>query len=259
MLFSIASSSVSSFAADLTADFAVDFAVGPLPGVSPASKGTRPPRNPDPPTELDSDGSGGRVPEINRLLARCRWRDSDAETTLFRRYERFVMSVAAVRLSRAMRQRIDAADIVQEVFDRLFRYIAWRDVSFATEQEFLGFLCQFTKNRILKRAQAESAAKRDLKRETACDESPDCVAPESFGAECQELLEVVRRAVAKQFGDARFLEAIMGRSNKQIAVEFGISTKTVGRRMRRIWKAISAYDPSLMPSAMKRRAERKPR
>jgi DNA-directed RNA polymerase specialized sigma24 family protein len=167
--------------------------------------------------------------------------------------------VAASRLSPALRQRLDASDIVQEVFERLFRYIARRDVSFATEQEFLGFLYQFTKNRLLKRAKAELAAKRDLRCETACEESPDCVAPTALGVECQELLGVIREAVAKQFGEGSCLELIMGRSNRQIAREFDICTKTVGRRMRRIWKAIRAYDPSLEPRTQKRNSPRKPR
>jgi DNA-directed RNA polymerase specialized sigma24 family protein len=195
----------------------------------------------------------------NSLLQRCRHQDSAAATTLFDRYQRYVGGIAAVKLSPAMLQRIEAADIVQEVFLRFFRYLEKRELHFATEREFLCFLFKFTVNRIKKRAKGEWAAKRDVRCEVAVDATPEGVAPREVGVECRELLAVIRRAVAVQFGDGGYLESIMHCSNEELARQFGVSTKTVCRRMREIWAAIYAYDPTLKPRKCRRRRFLKPR
>jgi DNA-directed RNA polymerase specialized sigma24 family protein len=199
------------------------------------------------------------VDDINLLLQRCRHRDSEATTTLFNRYQRFVQSIAAVKLSPAMLQRLEAADIVQEVFMRFFRYLEKRELRFATEREFLCLLFKFTVNRIKKRVKIEWAAKRDVRCEVAVDESPDRVAPGESKAECHELMVVIRKAVAEEFGDCGYLELIMHCSNTELARQVGVSTKTVCRRMRRIWAAIYAYDPALKPHKARRRRFLKPR
>jgi DNA-directed RNA polymerase specialized sigma24 family protein len=199
------------------------------------------------------------VDEINLLLQRCRHRDPAATTTLFHRYQRFVGSIATVKLSPAMHQRMEAADIVQEVFMRFFRYLEKRELHFATEREFLCLLFKFTTNRIKKRVKTELAAKRDVRCEVAVDESPEGLAPGEAGVECCELLAVIRNAVATHFGDSSYLESIMHCSNAELARKLGVSTKTVCRRMREIWAAIYAYDPTLKPRKARRRRFLKPR
>jgi DNA-directed RNA polymerase specialized sigma24 family protein len=196
---------------------------------------------------------------IKHLLAGCRQRDPDAESLLVRRYERFVSSVAVAKIPPALRRRLEGADIVQEVFLRLFRFLARRELACSSEREFLGYLYTFTKNLVAKRVKSQMAAKRDVRSETACEETPDIADRGALDAECQELIGIIRGAVAKEFRGSIQLDDIIQHSNTELAKKLGVSHKTVCSRIRNIWSSIYTYEPALKPSKPRRRRFRKPR
>jgi RNA polymerase sigma-70 factor (ECF subfamily) len=105
--------------------------------------------------------------EIDRLISRAQLGDRDALNELCSRYRPFLQTIAAMKVGRALEQRVDASDIVQETEIEMVRGI--QGFRGNTEPELSAWLKQILRRNIADKVRDNRAGIRDLRREQYLD------------------------------------------------------------------------------------------
>lgn len=97
--------------------------------------------------------------------------DSGAAERLYHRHRDVTLQLAANRLSPQLRQRVDAEDVYQSVSLILFNGLRNGRFKIRRSGDLRALLAQLIRQRILKKAELHTAAKRTVKREGNTDAS----------------------------------------------------------------------------------------
>jgi RNA polymerase sigma factor (sigma-70 family) len=174
---------------------------------------------------------------FRELIRRVRAGDAEASTQLVRRYEPAIRLAVHVRLTDPRLRRIlDSMDICQSVLVSFFMRAASGQYELETPEQLLKLLTTMARNKVLRQAHKQRAARRDyrrLQRDLSSegdfvDSSPS---PSHVVAQREMLHELQSRLTAeeRQLADQRAL----GRSWKEIAAEVGSEPNTVRMRLSR--------------------------
>ena len=171
-----------------------------------------------------------------------RWQSGDdaAAEELYTRYVERLRRLAESRLSRRLKQRVDADDILQTIFRTFFRRGSEGRFQLADSASLWRLLAAITLNKVRMKARFEQQAKRDFRVEVAIsgvtDDDAFSIPVECFAAEpCDEdsatvtdLLQHVVEGLTER--DVRILEVFAeGHSKTQIAELLGATRRTVQR------------------------------
>lgn len=164
------------------------------------------------------------------LLRRAQGGDRAALNDLFERYYERVRPIVRVRLSPALRRRVDSGDILQQVFDKAAQIYDRFEVR--NEANLIGWLARIAEHQIHDEADKQSAGKRRADLEVALsggDDEPsidlpaDDPGPGSLSAarDQQRALEDAIAALPLPLRDVVLMRDYQGMSWKQIASETG--------------------------------------
>src|SRR5438874_2331648 len=102
---------------------------------------------------------------FEELMARLQARDQDAARTVFDRYARRLMALAARHLDGRLRQKVDPEDVVQSAFKSFFLRHAEAPFELADWGGLWALLVVLTLRKCGHRAEHFRAARRDVRRE----------------------------------------------------------------------------------------------
>lgn len=138
------------------------------------------------------------------LLARFRDGERAALNELFSRYYERVLAVVCLRLGPKLRAKVEAQDVVQEVFMNSLQGLG--NFVYRSEGDFFHWLCKMVENRIRDQADYFAAQKRDMGREVPL--WPRRPSAESLYGPLRELATTTSPATrAAQAESARRLQA----------------------------------------------------
>src|SRR5262249_8606776 len=103
------------------------------------------------------------LPSDGSLLRRFRSGNHSAAEQLYRRYSGRVRTLVRTNASRGLSRRLDADDIVQSVFRRLFEAARQGRYQLPAGEELWNLLVVITLNRLRTEEQFHRAGKRDLR------------------------------------------------------------------------------------------------
>jgi RNA polymerase sigma factor (sigma-70 family) len=174
---------------------------------------------------------------FRELIRRVRAGDAEASTQLVRRYEPAIRLAVHVRLTDPRLRRIlDSMDICQSVLVSFFMRAASGQYELETPEQLLKLLTTMARNKVLRQAHKQRAARRDYRRlQRDLSSEGDFVdsgpSPSQVVAQREMLHELQRRLTAeeRQLADQRAL----GRSWKEIAAAVGSEANTVRMRLSR--------------------------
>jgi RNA polymerase sigma factor (sigma-70 family) len=179
----------------------------------------------------------GVVPSDRTLLRQTRDGRGEAFALLYRRYARRLRAVVRSQIARTLAPRFDPEDVVQDVFLALFIEAATGRFEAPEDQDVWGFLVVIALNRVRAVANWHRAARRDVRRTLGGELSERLVrsvrTPEEWPLVELRVLtgEVLGRLSPRE---RRVVELrIEGHDVASIAASVRVSTKTVGRVLRR--------------------------
>jgi RNA polymerase sigma-70 factor (ECF subfamily) len=179
---------------------------------------------------------------VRELIMRARGGDRAAQDELFGRYRDYLVLLARMSLSRGLRAKLSASDVVQEAL--LQAHEAIGGFRGDTEMEMTGWLRQILSRRLADAGRRFAYQARRLDRERSLDRLVDdssdalkCLpaargTSPSIGAERREAGALVADALARLKGDDR--EVIVLRSLEEL------EWAEVARRMSRSVEAVRA-------------------
>ncbi len=103
------------------------------------------------------------------LVNRCREGDQDAEAILFARYARRLVALAQSRLSKKFSRRLDPEDVVQSVFKSFFVRVGDGQFEFSESGDLWSLLARITTNKLNRKIEHHTAAKRQVDKEQAAN------------------------------------------------------------------------------------------
>jgi RNA polymerase sigma-70 factor, ECF subfamily len=110
------------------------------------------------------DDSHPEPPSDSALLDLLRHGEQDAATALYKRYADRLLLLAGKRSSERLAVRVDAEDVVQSVFRTFFRRASVGHYELPEGEELWKLFLVIALNKIRKKANFHSAAKRDIGR-----------------------------------------------------------------------------------------------
>jgi RNA polymerase sigma-70 factor (ECF subfamily) len=138
------------------------------------------------PTPLSVNGRTDRS-----LLRRLRGGEEDAATALYLRYARRVQALAQAKTSAALARRVDPEDVVQSVFRTFFRRAAEGHYDVPEGDELWKLLLVISLNKIRTLAGFHRAAKRDVAKTVALENSHSAEAAAASEEEALRVLEMI--------------------------------------------------------------------
>lgn len=182
------------------------------------------------------------------LIDGLRRGDEAVAAAFFAEYGQVLLRIARKRLGGELQRRVDEEDIVQSVFRSFFRRVQEGSIVLSDGQKMWNLLCAITLTKVRRQSQYHSRQRRSIRRESAAGPpAPDCgpdepidpaVPPEvlaAFEDEFQSLLEdldpLERRVVDLRLQDL---------TNDEIALEIGVSERTVRRTLKRIERRLES-------------------
>lgn len=179
----------------------------------------------------------------NEWLDRLRAGDKMAADAIYRRYSVKLCHLAEKHMSDRLQRRVGADDVVQSVFRTFFRRTENGQFSLDHSTSLWHLLVQITLNKIRRKVEWHTAAKRDLSAELYDHElrvPPEAVAHEPDPTEAAafaEELENLYRGLSES--EAEILSAcLQGYSTPEIAKRVGRTRWTVRRVLDRIGRRI---------------------
>lgn len=115
--------------------------------------------------------TGDQHPDVGELLNRCRDGNEDAATALYLRYARRLQILAARQTDNKMAVRIDPEGVVQSVFRTFFRRVSDGQYNVSDGEELWNLLLVISLNKFRSQATKHRAAKRDVAKTRALDDS----------------------------------------------------------------------------------------
>ena len=138
---------------------------------------------------------------FEELLRRLRAGDDTAAALVFERFARRLLGLARTRLGKAIRQKVDAEDVLQSVFKSFFHRHADGQYVVANWDSLWGILAVITLRKCGRQVRHFRAARRDIRRE----ESPPAAARKEQITQWQAL---TREPTPEEV--AQFLELVEG-------------------------------------------------
>lgn len=169
------------------------------------------------------------------LLARYRDGDDDAATEIFERYLERLTALAHARLSKALRRKVDAEDVVQSAYRSFFRGAAAGKFDSQGDGKLWSLLAKITLRKVYRQAERHGTAKADMRREQS-DRTLDGIPIDRVGktpspAEVTGIADEVQSVLAELSDRQRqMLELhLQGQPIQDVARTTQRSTKTVQR------------------------------
>jgi RNA polymerase sigma-70 factor (ECF subfamily) len=182
------------------------------------------------------------------LLRLFREGDDDAAEAIFERYVGRLIGVTRQRLSAKLRRRIDEEDVVQSAFRSFFHHARRGDYEFHESGDLWRLLVVVTLNKLRRKVEHHSAAKRGIGRESDVPMAGDegrpfepvgrIALPEAELEISEELDHVMRDFDAEQ---RRMVELrLQGYQLEEIAADVNRSERTVRRIMEKLRERLEA-------------------
>jgi RNA polymerase sigma-70 factor, ECF subfamily len=170
-----------------------------------------------------------------------KWREGDQEAAeqLYRRYAQQLWQLAENQISRKLRRRVGADDLLQSVFRTFFRRTARGEYSFDHSGSLWQLLVRITMNKARKKARHESTIKAGLDAEVYLDNrefSPEICAHTPTPDEVASLLDEMEVLLVgcEPAETEIFRLSFEGYSSTEIAAKAGCSRWTVRRVLDRL-------------------------
>jgi RNA polymerase sigma factor (sigma-70 family) len=172
------------------------------------------------------------------LLGRLRAGDPCTAAYVFRRFAPPLLGLAARRLGRRLRPKVDPEDIVQSAFAAFFDRLRRGSLGPRGWGELWGALAVITLRRCCNRAAHYRAARRDVRREECGPAGARREAPAGgpAPAEAAELAEAIQRVLSRFRGPERAIAelGLQGRPAAEVSARAGCSVRTVYRVLARV-------------------------
>lgn len=179
--------------------------------------------------------------------------DGQACAEVFHRYAQQLIGVARARMSRQIRAKEDAEDIVQSVFKSFFAAHTPGKYSYENWDSLWGMLVVITLRKCGKRADTFHAACRDVRREHAPQETESGFGWQAMAREpspdevvmLQETVERVMRDLSERDREILMLK-LQGHTTSEISERVDRTVRTVERALEQIrsrlelWRAQGA-------------------
>jgi RNA polymerase sigma factor (sigma-70 family) len=184
------------------------------------------------------------------LLERLRKRDNDAATEVVRRFTGRLIGLARARLNPKLRSKVGPEDIVQSVFNTVFKRLSKGQFDLGGWDSFWLLLARVTARRCGRWAQRYSSQSRNIAREIALGRREDqenapeqeLAAPDPTPEEAAELVEVIERLMRKLNARHRPILALAleGQTVAQISERVEYSERTVERVLHKVYEQLEA-------------------
>jgi len=181
------------------------------------------------------------------LVRRWQAGDEDAAAELFARYQGRLLPLVASHLNEKLGARLDADELVQSIFKSAFRVTRDGQPLFSDDTGFWKWLVTVALNKVFKRIERETAAKRDPDREISSPTDRDgflaeCLSQRPTTMQVVEVADLMENILQRLDEDQKqiLLLRLEGYTQKEIARKLGVSDKTVQRRSEKIREAASA-------------------
>ena len=175
------------------------------------------------------------------LVQRWQAGDEDAATQLFERYHGKLLPLVASHLNEKLKPRLDADELVQSIFKSAFRVTRQGQIQFNDDTGFWKWLVTVALNKVFKRIDRETAAKRDPEREISSQPNrdahlADCLSQRPTTMQVVEVADLLE-TILQRLNDAQkriLLLKLEGCTQKDIAEKLKLSEKSVQRRAKEL-------------------------
>jgi RNA polymerase sigma factor (sigma-70 family) len=186
---------------------------------------------------------------FQELMTRLRAGDADAAWTIFDRFARRLVALAASRLPPALSAKVDAEDVVQSVFRSFF--LRHADARFAPESwdSIWTLLTVLTVRKCGHKVEYFQAGRRDVRRESpppTVDSAPDwdVAGPDPTPSEAALLAETLQEVLHGLREDQQpiVLLRLQGYSHREISDQVGCTERTVERVLKGVRERLERPD-----------------
>jgi RNA polymerase sigma factor (sigma-70 family) len=171
------------------------------------------------------------------LIRRIRTGDAAAATELVRDYEPAIRRAARIRLvDPRLRRMFDSMDICQSVFGSFFVRAALGEYDLDRPESLLKLLVSMSRKKLVDRARAEGAARRDFRRiEMGPTHAQETQAHGDSPSQEVALSELIKTFHERLSLDERYLadQRSLGRDWAEIAAEKGVSADSLRKQLER--------------------------
>jgi RNA polymerase sigma factor (sigma-70 family) len=190
------------------------------------------------------------------LVQRWQAGDEDAAAQLFDRYQGKLIPLVASHLNEKLKPRLEADELVQSILKSAFRVTREGQTQFTDDTGFWKWLVTVALNKVFKRIERETAAKRDPQREVRSQGRDvflaDCLSQRPTTAQVVEVADLMEH-ILKRLDDDQ-TQALMlkleGYTQKEIAAKLNVSEKTIQRRSEKIREAAREVVGDSVPPAL---------
>lgn len=174
------------------------------------------------------------------LVQRWQAGDEDAATELFDRYQGKLLPLVASHLSEKLRPRLEADELVQSILKSAFRVTRQGHTQFSDDTGFWKWLVTVALNKVFKKIERETAAKRNPDREVSSQSSDTYLAnslsQRPTSAQVVEVSDLMEHILERLDDDQKqiLLLKLEGYTQKEIASKLNVSEKTIQRRSEKI-------------------------
>jgi RNA polymerase sigma-70 factor (ECF subfamily) len=176
--------------------------------------------------------------EFATLMAGVQAGSADAAQQLHEHYARHILRAVRRRLHRKLRPKYDSLDFVQDVWASFFEDVPQKH-KFERPEDLVAFLSRMAANKVAQAVRKGLVRqKHNINREASleADGPADVIARQATASEILMGCEEWEQLLARQPPVHRRVLLLLreGRSQVSIALELGISQKTVHRLIRRV-------------------------
>lgn len=176
-------------------------------------------------------------PKSYELLQRYQDGQSEAATAIFDRYVERLIALARSRMGSKLKRRVDPEDVVQSAYRSFFVHAKNEEYRLGRSGDLWRLLASITLNKLYGQVEKQTAAKRNMGREEAVEESlAVVVAPDPTAAEIVAIVEQLHLVVDAITSDeqAVLTARLQGQSIDDIGNLIGKSARTVRRLLLQI-------------------------
>jgi RNA polymerase sigma factor (sigma-70 family) len=202
-------------------------------------------------TESSSNFPGSVTRLLRQLQAGTPAEREEAATAIVQRYFTRLEGLVRRRLSPRLRARVDAEDLALMTFQSFCLRMAGGKFKLDDRDDFWRLLVKMAANKTRREAAAQSAQKRDARRESSVEDEgflsqlldPRTPSPE----ETAVMVEEMSRLLDRLPDDIRIIAVwkFEGYTNEEIAAKRGYTVRTIERKVELIRKKWREDDPDL--------------
>jgi RNA polymerase sigma-70 factor (ECF subfamily) len=189
---------------------------------------------------------------FTELMGRLRNGDAHAARTVFDRFARRLVGLAATRLPPALSAKVDPEDLIQSVFRSFFLRHADGRLDPENWDDLWTLLTVLTVRKCGHKVNYFRAGRRDVRREAppqrASDSAPDwdAAAPDPTPSEAALLAETLQQVLDDLRPDQRpiVLLRLQGYAHREISEQVGCTERTVERVLKAVRSHLEKPDPN---------------